>query len=94
MSCLPSVIQYLNYIEQKYLIYFLLHKHGVTDHLLFCGSGGGGAVWVAKRYVNMKYIQCFPFLPMMFYRYSVHLFVLVLMCYGIMVTASASNVHR
>ncbi|KAJ8790510.1 hypothetical protein J1605_004483 [Eschrichtius robustus] len=26
--------------------------------------------------------------------YSVHLFVLVLMCYGIMVTASASSVHR
>ncbi|XP_058931557.1 lysophospholipid acyltransferase 1 isoform X3 [Kogia breviceps] len=26
--------------------------------------------------------------------YSVHLFVLVLMCYGIMVTASASNIHR
>ncbi|OWK13496.1 hypothetical protein Celaphus_00014589 [Cervus elaphus hippelaphus] len=26
--------------------------------------------------------------------YSVHLFVLVLMCYGIMVTASISNIHR
>ncbi|XP_014722843.2 lysophospholipid acyltransferase 1 [Equus asinus] len=26
--------------------------------------------------------------------YSVHLFVLVLMCYGIMVTASVSNIHR
>ncbi|XP_017200458.1 lysophospholipid acyltransferase 1 isoform X4 [Oryctolagus cuniculus] len=26
--------------------------------------------------------------------YSIHLFVLVLMCYGIMVTASISNVHR
>ncbi|ELW68751.1 Lysophospholipid acyltransferase 1 [Tupaia chinensis] len=26
--------------------------------------------------------------------YSIHLFVLVLMCYGIMVTASVSNVHR
>ena len=54
----------------------------------------GVEVETAKRYVNMKCIRCPPFLPTMSCRYSVHLFVLVLMCYGIMVTASISNIHR